>query len=79
VTAERTLLSLLGGGCHLPLGCLASEDGEAIRLTAVLGTVDEDITTATVTRVGAVAPTPEEASKACYNALMATAAGDPGP
>jgi len=23
VAAERGLLALLGGGCHLPLGCLA--------------------------------------------------------
>jgi len=72
VTAERGLLSMLGGGCHLPLGCLASDEDGAIRLMAVLGEIDEDITTATVTRVGAVAPTPEQAALGCFNALQAT-------
>ena len=37
VGAERRLLELLGGGCHLPLGCLAREDATGLRLQAVLG------------------------------------------
>jgi hydroxymethylbilane synthase len=70
VGAERNLLQLLGGGCHLPLGCLATdEDDGAVRLQAVLGEVDENITRSRVARVGAVAPTPEEAARACYEAL----------
>jgi len=71
--AERHLLGLMGGGCHLPLGCLATaeEDG-AIRLQAVLGAVDEDITRAVVTRVAAVAPDPEVAARACRLALLET-------
>ncbi len=70
VTAERRLLQRLGGGCHLPLGCLATnlEDG-SIRLQAVLGEVDEQITNARVARVAAVANDPEAAAHACHLAL----------
>lgn len=71
VTAERRLLQLLGGGCHLPLGCLATleEDG-AVRLQAVLGVVDEEVSEARVARVGAVAPDPETAARLCHGALL---------
>ncbi len=69
VGAERLLLQMLGGGCHLPLGCLADEDGGVLRLTAVLGEVDEEITHARVARVAAAAPTGEAAARACHAAL----------
>ena len=36
VTAERTTLAALGGGCLLPLGAWARVDGGALRLTAAL-------------------------------------------
>ncbi|MEJ2189760.1 MAG: hydroxymethylbilane synthase [Acidobacteriota bacterium] len=36
VEAERRLLELLGGGCHLPLGCLATERSDGVRLQAAL-------------------------------------------
>ncbi|NOZ95895.1 MAG: hydroxymethylbilane synthase [Acidobacteria bacterium] len=81
VHAERHLLGLLGGGCHLPLGCLATaeEDG-AVRLQAVLGAVDEAITRAVVTRVAAVAPQPEAAARACQRAIeLAEPSLDPAP
>lgn len=65
VSAERTLLALLGGGCHLPLGCLAAVDDAGIALEAVLGEVDEDITTARVVRARAVAADPAGAAAAC--------------
>ncbi|MEE4271198.1 MAG: hydroxymethylbilane synthase [Thermoanaerobaculales bacterium] len=69
VGAERSLLHLLGGGCHLPLGCLATVvDGET-RLQAVLGDIDDEVTAATVARVAAVSPRPEIATKACFEAL----------
>lgn len=70
VHAERLLLQLLGGGCQIPFGCLASEleDG-SIRLQAVLGEVDDEVTRAEVARVGASAPTAEDAARACHAAL----------
>ncbi len=70
VEAERRLLQLLGGGCHLPLGCLATTEPDgALRLQAVLGVVDEEVTTARVARVGAVAPGPADAAALCRDAL----------
>jgi len=72
VHAERLLLGLMGGGCHLPLGCLATAESDgAVRLQAVLGAVDETITRAVVTRVAAVAPEPEAAARACRRAILA--------
>ncbi len=69
VEAERALLALLGGGCHLPLGCLATEGEHGIRLQAVLGEIDDDATRATVARVAGVAAEPELAARICYEAL----------
>ena len=69
VGAERRLLGLLGGGCHLPLGCLASEDETGIRLRAVLGKIDDEVTRATVSRVGSLAQDPESAARVCFEAL----------
>jgi hydroxymethylbilane synthase len=69
VGAERRLLELLGGGCHLPLGCLASEDESGIRLQAVLGVIDDEVTRATVSRVGSLAQDPESAARVCFEAL----------
>jgi len=78
VNAERRLLELLGGGCHLPLGCLAESAAGGIRLQAVLGKIDEAVTNATVTRVGAVSPEPTLAADACFEALrLAGAVTDP--
>jgi len=75
VTTERRLLALLGGGCHLPLGCLATTEGVGVRLQAVLGDIDEEVTTATVARVGTMASSPELASNACFEALKAALPG----
>jgi hydroxymethylbilane synthase len=69
VGAERRLLELLGGGCHLPFGCLAGEDETGIRLQAVLGEIDDEVTRATVSRVGGLAQDPESAARVCYEAL----------
>ena len=69
VEAERTLLELLGGGCHLPLGCLATEDENGLRLQAVLGDIDDEVTRAVVSRVGALAPEPGAAARVCFEAL----------
>jgi hydroxymethylbilane synthase len=69
VEAERGLLELLGGGCHLPLGCLAAEEHGGIRLQAVLGDIDDDATRAEVARVGGAARDPETAARICFEAL----------
>lgn len=69
VGAERLLLELLGGGCHLPFGCFASEDETGIRLQAILGEIDDEVTRATVSRVGSLARDPESAARVCFEAL----------
>jgi hydroxymethylbilane synthase len=69
VLAERRLLQLLGGGCHLPFGALATDNDGDVRLQAALGDIDEEVTRATVARVGAVAQTPDDAAEACFAAL----------
>jgi hydroxymethylbilane synthase len=69
VEAERRLLELLGGGCHLPLGCLATEDDSGLRLQAALGDIDDEVTEATISRVGALARDPESAARVCFEAL----------
>lgn len=73
VSAERTLLELLGGGCHIPLGCLARLDGDTFHLQAILGAIDEDMTRATVARVTARGTDPAGAARACFDQLCATA------
>ncbi|MCP4901573.1 MAG: hydroxymethylbilane synthase [bacterium] len=73
VNAERSLLQLLGGGCHLPLGTLATACEDGIRLQAVLGEVDEEISHATVSRVGCAAPDGEAAARGCFEALRLAA------
>ncbi len=69
VRAERTLLELLGGGCHLPLGCLATEDETGLRLQAALGEIDDEATRSTISRVSGVADEPETAARVCFEAL----------
>ncbi len=71
IQAERRLLHLLGGGCQVPFGCLATmEPGGAIRLSAALGFVNEAVTRADVIRVAAVAPEPDDAARTCHTALQ---------
>jgi hydroxymethylbilane synthase len=69
VEAERGLLRMLGGGCHLPLGCLAAAGADGLRLQAALGDIDDEVSRAEVARVAAVAATSELAATACYEAL----------
>jgi hydroxymethylbilane synthase len=40
LTAERGVVSTLGGGCQLPLGALATPFGTCLRLQAFVGSVD---------------------------------------
>lgn len=79
VNAERNLLRLLGGGCHLPLGCLATDHDGAIRLHAALGRVDEKISHAEVARVAATADDPETVAAACHAALRLAMPTEAGP
>ncbi len=79
VAAERKLLQLLGGGCHLPLGCLATEEAGAIRLQAALGRVDDEITEAEVARVAATADDPDKVAAACHAALRLAMPEESGP
>lgn len=74
VTAERGLLALLGGGCHLHLGCLAEPVEGGLRLQAALGAVDEALTRAEVARVGAVAQDAAAAARLCFEGLHAVGA-----
>ena len=75
VQAERGLLELLGGGCHLPLGCLATERSDGLRLQAVLGEIDDEVTSASVSRVAALAQDPATAASVCFEALRLAAHG----
>lgn len=69
IAAERTLLEMLGGGCHLPLGALAVEDPGGLRLQAALGEIDDDATRAEIARVGSVARESRTAARVCFEAL----------
>src|SRR5262249_20087602 len=40
VTAERSFLAALEAGCDVPLGALAVEEGEALRLTGLVARED---------------------------------------
>jgi hydroxymethylbilane synthase len=40
VEAERAWLATIGGGCDLPVGAHAVVDGDDVRLTAVLASLD---------------------------------------
>lgn len=40
IVAERTLLHTLEGGCQIPIGALASVEGEALRLDALVAGLD---------------------------------------
>ncbi len=79
VTAERCLLDLLGGGCHLPLGCLATPHEGQLRLQAALGATDDEVTRAAVTRVNGIAEEPEAVARVCYEALTRSMPEVPAP
>jgi porphobilinogen deaminase len=79
VTAERRLLALLGGGCHLPLGCLAEPHEGQLRLRAALGATDDDVTRAAVTRVNGIAGDPETVARICFEAFARSMPEVPAP
>lgn len=40
ITAERTVLGKLNGGCQIPIGAYAEFEGEELRLTGIVGSAD---------------------------------------
>jgi hydroxymethylbilane synthase len=73
VDAERGLLKLLGGGCHIPLGCLATFENGLIHLEAAFGTIDEEMNETEMVRASASAETSDEVAIRCLNALREAA------
>ena len=71
-TAERALLEALGGGCSLPLGALATLDGDTLTLRAALLALD-GATAARATRSGDAAD-PAALARAVAAALRADGA-----
>jgi hydroxymethylbilane synthase len=70
--AERNLVARLGAGCALPLGALASVEGDAIALDAIVLTPDGE----RVVRAAVTAATPDEAAELAAEELLAGGAGE---
>ncbi len=68
-SCERMLLRSLEGGCHLPLGALATAEPEGLRLLAALATIDAALTRATVRRCEVRGELPAETAAAALAAL----------
>ncbi len=68
--AERRLVSLLGGGCRLPLGAYAERRGEVVRLLAVVISPDGSELLWSQIEAGS----PEEAAAGAAEALRADGA-----
>ncbi len=69
--AERAFLSRIGAGCHVPLGGLASLDGDYIDFT--YGVVDPDGVEKFINSIRVNARDPEEAGKAAAEDLLRNA------
>jgi hydroxymethylbilane synthase len=70
--AERALMRELGGGCALPLGALAAQRGDLLRLAAVVATPDG----ARVVRAAAEADEPERVANMVASLLRADGADE---
>ena len=70
--AERSLMRRLGGGCALPLGALATVEGDRIRMVAIVLSPDG----ADHARAEVDGPTPEETAELAALDLMAGGADD---
>lgn len=73
VTAERTCLALLGGGCHAPIGIHAVTDGETIALVGIVSLPDGSKSARLRWRAPSQAPA--EAGSILADLLMASGAG----
>jgi hydroxymethylbilane synthase len=71
VSAERSFLSALGGGCNVPLGALGVEAGGQVRLRVLVA--GEDGTP--LLRAEGVSPDPEALGRALADELRAKGAG----
>jgi len=70
--AERSVMALLGGGCALPLGAIASLERNRIRLVAVVASPDG----ARAVRVEVESATPSEAAERAAAELLEAGAGE---
>jgi hydroxymethylbilane synthase len=71
VDAERAFLAELGGGCDVPVGALATIDGEQVILTALLASLDGRIALRATTR----SSDPAEAGRDAARLLLDTYGG----
>lgn len=72
VTAERTFLAALGGGCSLPVGALASTNGEQIKLEGLVAAEDGS----RVLRISAKGKDPQRLGKTLAQQALAEGAAD---
>ena len=74
VTAERELISAIGGGCRVPVAAYATLEGETLRMSAMAGLPDGS----QLFRVEATgdASDPKKIGRAAAKALMESGAGD---
>jgi hydroxymethylbilane synthase len=72
VTAERAFLSALGGGCSLPVGALASWEGDLIRLHGVVAATDGS----RVLRVSDVGDDPQKLGEMLAQEALSAGAGE---
>jgi len=70
--AERSVVTLLGGGCALPLGALATITGDTVRLVALVADPDGS----RILRAESEAATPDMVAEAVASELLAGGAGE---
>ncbi len=71
VTAERSFLSALGGGCNVPLGAWARREGDRLRLQALVAREDGS----TLLRAEGLGADPAELGRRLADDLLARGAG----
>ena len=71
ITAERTCLSALGGGCSMPVGAHAWWSGGELHMAAFVGSPDGK----TILRASRSGTVPESVGQAAAEALLAQGAG----
>jgi hydroxymethylbilane synthase len=72
ITAERTLLGKLNGGCQIPMGAYAEYVGEGLRLTGIVGSTDGK----TLLRVTATGTDPVALGHTVSDGLIEKGAGE---